>query len=286
MAQFNPLEVPKLIPRVDTSPRDFRRELQTHGTRVKWELAAECPCQRKLQLSASEGDVLTTITQFTREKQRECPECKGSGWIRHSGQNIRALFTSMDRQPDRFAAYGGTYAKGVARVTTMPEHTPGFMDRLTMLDCTMSYTEITTRGEGTVDSVSYPVATRTMYVGTDADATVAETKQVGVFYCRKADGNGIVTGGELVAGEDLVVNEDGDIDWSLGLSNGTAPSEGERYSLQYFIHPVYVVKNFPYAIRASYTSSSVGGGTATGISGEQYVELPVLSEAWLEWLGD
>ena len=286
MATFNALKLKKTKPRVDTSPADFRREIQIKGTRVKWELAAACPCQRKLSLSLDEGVVgsFNTITEFTREKQRECPECKGSGWIRHSPQNIRALFTSMDRQPDRFASYGAMIAKGVARVTTLPEHTPGFMDRFTMIDYTMSYTEIATR-DGVIDTLRYPVATRKMFLGSSADSTVVESKDVTVFYCRKANSEGVVTGDELVADTDFKVSN-GKIDWTLGDSNGNAPKAGERYSVQYFMHPVYVVKNFPYAIRSSYTVAGKGNGVATGVPGEQMVELPVLSEAWLEWLGD
>ena len=88
----------------------------------------------------------------------------------------------------------------------------------------------------------------------------------------------MVTGSELVENTDFVVTSDGKIDWTLGVGLGTAPTAGERYSLSYFINPVYVIKSLPYTQRNTYSTDK----SAT----EFRQELPVLADALLEGLGD
>ncbi len=87
-----------------------------------------------------------------------------------------------------------------------------------------------------------------------------------------------MTGNELVVGVDFAVTSDGKVDWALGIAAGTAPTEGEYYSMTYFAHPRYIVANHPHVIRDTRTKKK----SPT----ESLTHLPVKADCLLEFLRD
>ena len=272
MAQtFIGLTPKKLRPRADMNPLALRKEIFQHGKTVKWERAAACPCQRQLTAGSPAKSV------NTKEPRPDCSVCSGKGYFHHTPQTIEVIMLSAMTAPERFAHYG-EHVNGTVRLTFLPEHLPGWMDKVTVTDSFAEYREINTKTSSAVEALRYPVATRSVIVGTAGDNTIAATLSMKTLYCRKATAEGVVAGSELVENTDFVINADGKIDWSLGVTAGTAPTTGERYTISYYINPVYVIKSFPYSQRVTYSVEK----SAT----EVRTELPVLADAWLEWLGD
>jgi len=282
MAKFIALKPAKLGPRTDFPTRDLRQNVFKYGMRVLWEMVTVCPCERK------SIDALS-IDFGTREKPIGCPLkefdsaiCGGNGYIYHSGQEIQALVHDGSRDPDRWKVWG-EHAAGNVSITTLPEHLPSFLDRITLLDTVMVYRERKKRTANSVEGLRYPVVTRSMVLGTEEDPTKSVASEFGVLYAIKASEDGkIVLGAdnkplELKQDEDFIVTAEGKIDWSQGLSSGRAPNPGEYYSMQYFIHPVYVIRSMPYQFRDSVHKVKQVQ--------QELTNLPTKVMAWLEFLG-
>lgn len=266
------LKPKKLEPRVDFAPIEFRKELWAKGLRLRWEMAAECPCGRLLTAGG--------ITGGTREKRTDCPGCKGQGRIYHSAQVVPGIVSSADTKPERFALYGDL-AHGMVRLTLLPEHMPTFLDRFTVLDSVLVYTETRTR-KATVESLRYPVVTRTLALGTADDPETRDDVTVGVLYAAKASADGVLVvdpqGHPVVLrqGVDFLVT-DGRIDWTPGDVLGTAPAVGAQYAMHYYAHPVYVVRSNPYGFRDTVVQVKRVA---------EVVNMPVHADCWLEFLGE
>jgi hypothetical protein len=172
----------------------------------------------------------------------------------HSPHEIRAIFTSAKDKPDLLATYG-EMSRGMASFSLLPEHLPSVRDRFTLLDSVMVYRETRTRtlddsgSPATVEGLRYPIASRTL------DLAAGETTR-SVLHCYKTNAAGIaLAGGELVEGTDFVVDGDGKVNWSLGISLGTSPAVGARYSLSYYCAPRYVSVDIPHTIRDTWTKT-------------------------------
>jgi hypothetical protein len=282
------LQPSKTGPRSDFAYNELRKNVFKYGMDIKWEMANLCPCGR--QISTSDG----SFTIDTREKTVSCAGCSGTGVIYHSSQTIKALVSDASRDPKRWALWG-EHAAGALQLTLLPEHLPGFLDRFTTTSNVMVYRERKKR-KATVESLRYPVVTRTLTLGTEADPTVSETKQVAVLSCRRADSDGLIVSGELTRGVDFVINNDGQIDWSLGDAAGAAaeavahaanpnhqphpikvvPAVGDYYTIQYYMNPRYVVRTFPYQFRDTVIKEKKPSPSFTN--------LPTKVMAWLDFL--
>lgn len=292
MPTITSFEPPKLGPRSDADVFELRRNILKYGHEVEWQMATVCPCGRKMsgtsnQLAAGglPTGTSTLHTIDTREKRVSCTECKGSGVLYHSKQTIKALVLDASRDPDRWRLYG-EHATGSLQFTTLPEHLPGFADRFVLKTNVMVYRERRKR-EGSTDSLRYPIVTRTIDVGTEGSPSVATTQTLNVLSCRKADSTGTIVSGELQGGVDFVITSDGKIDWTGGSRGGsTAPAVGDYYSVHYYIHPVYVVKTFPYQFRDTLVKR--GGQTSAGTKtpAVRFESMPTKCLAWLEFLGE
>ena len=270
----------KLRPRLDFDLKLFRDRIYEKGLYLSWEMAAECPCQTIISVGTGTISAYTGAglkSGGTGEPNLNCAQCSGTGVIYHSKQTIRGLVIGAENDFDRFRVYG-EYAIGMVGLTLLPEHVPGILDRFTLNDSVMIYKETRKRTAGTVEKLRYPVASRSITVGSQADDTVAATQALSVLYARKATDAGVVVGDELVAGTDFTVNSDGDIDWTLGVTAGTAPTTGQYYAMTYFAHPRYVVMNHPHAFRDTYTAVKSATETLTN--------MPVKVDCMLEFLRD
>lgn len=272
MAQLPPYVPPKAQQRVDPIADRFRSAIQTRGVPAVWEQAAVCPCGRSADaLGTGLGFAAPEQLRTTGESRKDCPVCKGLGYLYHSPTPTRVLVTGRSMDPKRFAEQGEVTSGNVG-ITFFPENPPSFMDRVTLTASASTYRQIHNRGAtGVVDILRYPVVKRTLKLATGEVVK-------GVLYAHKADVSGVAaTDGVMVEGTDFVVDTNGHIDWTLGDANGKAPARGARYAMTFFAHPRYVVKSYPFAQR--------DGMIMHKHPSEVYVELPIRTMAQLEYLG-
>ena len=253
---------PKLNPRADFKPEQFRKVIISHGMSCTWEQAAECPCS---QTSASHGFSLTGSSGSAEQARVDCPVCHGKGYLYHSSQTIKAVVTGARKEEQRFGPLGATeYGKGNIGLTLLPEHLPMMGDRFTITDSAIVYRETLTRGAGATDTPRYKIATR-------AHDLAGGAVSFGVRHLIPADAQGVVdANGALTEGVDFTV-VNGSIQWI------NAPAQGLRFSLTYYAHPVYIVMNHPHAIRDTYINRKAPA--------PYHQELPVYAEAQLEFYG-
>lgn len=226
--------------RVDFRENELRRFVLQHGLAMKWESAARCPCVRQLSHVG--------VIAETWEPRTDCVECKGTGVLYYNSQKVTGFALGPSQEPKLRNIYGEE-ADGMIRLTLLPEHRPGVMDRFTLLDSTFAWDEIKTRETAGPSELDYPIVIRDIVTARSDDPTCSTTLEVGIVYMRRATSAGVLVPGELVEGTDFEVDANGDIDWALGDALGTTPAIGERYSVRYFAHPVYVVSGFPFTHR-------------------------------------
>jgi hypothetical protein len=156
-------------------------------------------------------------------------------------------------------------------LTLLPEHVPTFLDRYTMADSVITFRESRLRTASAVEALRYPIVTRSL------DLAAGQTA-VNVLHLQAANSSGVASSGlTKVQGTDFAVT-DGKIDWTLGVAAGTAPVEGDRYSVAYYASPRYVVTDHPHAYRDTFGQVKVISPTFT--------PLPVQCSAVLDFLGD
>jgi hypothetical protein len=216
-----PFDVPqvdlkKTRPRSDIRIEDLYEQIKTHGLRANWSLAQVCPCTEFASLTG----LGVTRRRETRESQVNCPACGGTNYLTHSPQSVRVLTTTEHRDAKPESIWS-MYEHGEVFFTFLPEQLPGFMDRITLTDCVIRYSEVRDR-TGTVDVLRYPIYTRTIEIGSQADPTEPENKTVDVIFITKAESSGHIivdSSGdaiELVRGTDFSIDGSGRIDWTLG----------------------------------------------------------------------
>ena len=268
-----PSRVPtKLTQRVDFRPEDYRKLIHTHGLRVEWSQSAPCPCQRvNRDLATGMGyAVEPPTTQTTGEARTDCDVCKGIGVLYHSAQNILAAITTVRSKPELFQAFGSR-ASGMAAISLLPEHLPRVQDKFKLLDSAIIYAERRIRTASTVESLRYPILTRTVDLASGATP-------VGVLYAHRAATSGVATAGDaMVAGVDFVVDGSGNVDWTLGDGLGSAPVEGAAYTMVYNTAPTFIVTDHPHVVRDTWIGAKKPA--------PEHQALPVQCYADLQQLG-
>lgn len=243
-----PFVVPPYIPEgyaaevVDVDGGDIRRHVVGKSVRLWWEQAVQCPCRSVQELNG--------VTRSTGEPSSTCTFCSGAGIMYVNGQQIVAMMTSTSESSILYHEYG-QYAKGTAWLTLLPEHVADYLDRYTLLDGIRTHGEIRRR-RATADKTRYPIIRRTFPVGAITNHSAKVYKTVGVQWCMAAGADGVTTGVELVEGTDFEVDADGKVDWTLGDELGTAPAEGELYSIRYYARPRMVLDDHTYLRRDLY----------------------------------
>ena len=281
---------------VDMREQVFRDEMFDKGMLIQWEMAAACPCKRRLTITATSG----TKVGRTGETVSSCTECKGSGILYHSKQIVRGIVLGSMVKPERFRIYG-EYADGAVRITLLGEHIPSFLDRFLLIEQTMVFREVRER-KGTVEKLRYPIVPRNVVLGDATDETVQVVKQIGVLNVRKASSSGVVAPNEVVEGVDFTVTVDGKVDWSIGDAGGDPPAVGDLYSFHYYTTPVFIARSFPHAFRDTVArdddTCSFGSPAPAPLPEELFRKdadgkptrlrvrsLPVAVDCWLEVLG-
>jgi hypothetical protein len=263
----------KLRPRVDYRPEDFRKLLFTRGMDLTWEQGQLCPCRRQaldyVGTRMGQADSLG-VKGESSEPRPDCDLCEGSGYFWHSAQTVKALVTRAASTPEAYAAWGER-ARAMVFLTLLPEHVPTFLDRFTMKDSVITFRESRLRTSSAVEALRYPIVTRSL------DLAAGQT-DVSVLHLQAANSSGVASASLTKAvGTDFAVT-DGKIDWTLGVAAGTAPAEGDRYSVSYYASPRYVVTDHPHAYRDTFNQVKS--------TSPSFTALPVQCSAVLDFLGD
>lgn len=263
----------KISPRPDFRPEDFRKLIFHRGMDCTWEQAQECPCRRKVsELSGSRfGTTPSGVVGETTEPRQDCPLCEGDGYFYHSSQSVKALVTRASSTPELFTVFG-EMARGTSYFTLLPEHIPQPFDRFTLVNSVLTFRETRIKTAATVEALRYPIVTRSLDLSTGLTS-------VGVLQLQLADSTGQTSLAlARTAGVDFAIDSQGRIDWSLGVSAGTAPATGDRYAISYYASPRYVVLDNPHTHRDTFIK--VKSPTI------DFAPLPVQCMAQLDFLGD
>lgn len=252
----------KTLTRVDFDDVAFRRTIAQKGLPLTWFQAAECPCSPK---SADLDMDLTNIVDVAESgtgHTTECPVCRGSGVLYHSGQEVMAIVTGAE--DDFLNARFGGYREGLVNITVNPEHLPSFGDRFVFKNSVMIYRETVEITAADFYLLRFPIVSRELQLATGP-------ANVDVLYAHRADAvTGLaVIGGTLTPGTDFEVIDDG-ISWI------NKPAVGSRVSFSYYINPSYVVVSYPNSIRDTQTLRKRPT--------EEFIALPVRVQAKLEFL--
>jgi hypothetical protein len=233
--------------RVDFRVVEFRRLIETKGLNMVWSQSSECPCRFNTTTDFNFNLVGVDDLPLGIGANTACPVCEGSGVFTHSPQPVKGIFTrSQENPPTENGGPDsiGEYRREQAKITLLPEHLPHNGDVFVLTDSFMVYRETAVMKTGDVQSLRYPVAVRTLNL---ADGVT----QVGVLYLMTSDTNNEASG-ELVAGEDFEIDEDGNLDFSICLP-AKRPPVGSYFSVSYYIHPRYTVIQSVHTIRDTFT---------------------------------
>jgi hypothetical protein len=266
MALFPPRLPAKLTPRGDFQPEEFRRLVAQLGQDVTWEMTAVCPCGQNLDNLAKNFSASAVLGKLgvSGESRTICATCGGKGWYKHSSQPIRVIVQDMSVKPMRFGV-NGEYAKGRARITSLPENKLGLGDRITLSKSVLRIHEFTTRRSGATQSLRFPI------VAQDQE-TANGVVTVRVLQAKKALAN--VASADMVEGVAFTVNGSGQLVW---IDPG-APGVDEAFSITYFARPRYVIEDNPFSIRDTVVHHKTPSPVDT--------RLPVFATALLEYRGD
>jgi hypothetical protein len=255
--------------RVSFDMEELVRALHQHGTPIQLEASVQCPCKR---IQSRHGVVVNSA-----EPRTDCLECNGSGII--TGQPIPSLgLVHSTKDWAMISQVFGQYSEGDVLITLPPEHIPDRFDRITMMAGVRVMNEQRRRTDATVERLRYPIVRRKFDVGMADGSPGVRRVERGVMTARYTDAAGVLQPNLLRENVDFVVTDEGDIDWSLGLTADTAPVVGAWYSIRYYARPVFVVQGFPYLRRDSQVQ-------AYGAACPEFVYAPVLVHASPEFLG-
>lgn len=174
-----------------------------------------------------------------------CPLCHGKGRYYYDPQVIQGVMTSLSADV-RFNQVGEIMT-GTNYFTTLPENKLGFWDRITNYDSRVRYSETVEKGEsGAKDRLRFkPIDVLGL-------RTVSTVYEKGVDF--------------------MLSEEDQSMDW---LPTGLEPVRGERYSVEYLLHPRWIVIDLVNVLRDTYVKSKRPG--------VKFQELPIRALVRLEF---
>lgn len=238
----------KTRPRADFKDDAFRKLIESQGLRFLWQRCIVCPCIETAQdIYPPQNDFSGGFTQPTRRARTgnhnpDCPLCKGEGRFYEAGNEVKAVVSRSERNPERFRLWGED-AVGMLHLSLLPECIPGTHDRFVALESIQSMQEVRTRGESPIEALKLPIVSR--YLNTETGGW-RDIEGVRNLIATNAEGK-IEPGTEsLVLNLDFLISNTGKIDWTPGITRGTAPPKGARYSVKYWANPSYVVVNYPH----------------------------------------
>lgn len=209
---------------------EFEELIETKCPRLGWARATICSCKG--------------FNDQTDQTDPSCPVCNALGWRffrpreyivdettlgaldplqtslleKAKGVVIRGLTTGIGTQPDIFQTLG-KWALGSTMLTVRPGNRVGYFDRIIQLDVVEPFSEVITTDGTNVIPTRYPVHSLNFLATL---TTEFDNDSVALF-------------------------DDGTLGWKTGF----VPAAGERVTIHYMHHPVWVVMEFVNANRTS-----------------------------------
>jgi hypothetical protein len=226
---INPPPPPKITVGAEFSERNLLEFFYRNAVEVLWESAAECACR-------------SAASPYSDAARADCPVCHGTRWDYHSPVNTWAIVTGLETNPKLLRSLG-SWAYGRAMITMRQEQLPASYDRITLLHSTHRVRAMVQRtASGAVDALRHPVVPQNLEVAPDVFA------DVGVRHLRLTNADG-TAGPERVQGTHFTITPGGDIDWTLGIALGAAPTPGQRYTADYLTRARYLIESLPHTQR-------------------------------------
>jgi len=232
-------EKQKTKTRVDFRIDEFRKLMIQKGLNITWYQSAECPCHEKSSAFGLDLNSYTDISSATGHRKNNCPVCKGSGFILHSAQVIKAICTAS-RGDVKTGNYGQVRDEFM-EFTFFPEHLPSYGDHMILNDSVLIWRELFDKTANNIETLSHTIVERELILATGE-------KTVGVLYLHITDANGnALVNGERIQDIHFGIT-DGKIDWTKGTTPNP-PATGVKYSVAYYTHPQYVLIDHPHSVR-------------------------------------
>jgi hypothetical protein len=230
--------------RADFRIEEFRKLIQQKGIRLQWEQTVSCPCF--LKSSTSVGMNLIEVQDIDANEagpNPNCPACKGTGQIRHSAQEIKAIMTSSagEETVEKF----GLHRKERCKITLEPEHLPSYGDKFLLLDSVYvkrEVVDIVAQGSATLRN---PPQTRTLTLaGGQTD--------VNILHIYPSDANGIAQLNAEIPVSDITLNGD-----TITFNNAAnSPPQGAKISVSYYHSPTFIAVGHPHTIRDTFVRTN------------------------------
>lgn len=269
MAQFpidETINKRKTLTRADFRPEEFRKLIIQKGLKVEWTQSAQCPCSQKSTQYGLDLKDITDIDASPGTFNQSCPICGGKGAIYHSAQEIRAIVTNANAE-NNIGQFGLNRDEEV-KFTVQSEHLLSYGDRIRLKNSVIVNNEILTKGVSNTVTLKYPIIQRNLQLATGP-------KTIGVIYCHLSDANGLaLINGERIQDVHFTVNTNGQIVWNGDVNT---PAVGTKYSVSYYINPVYVIIDHPHTVRDTFNLFKTDGiETHEALPIQAYGKLAVL----------
>lgn len=173
-----------------------------------------------------------------------CPLCYGKGRYWYDPRTIQGIMTAFN-QEEQFRQTG-EILPGTSYFTTLPQNKLGFWDRLTHSHSQIRFSEVVEKGDSQGKD-------KLRFLPTD----VLSLRTVSTIF---------------VKNKDFMIDTTGYINW---LPTGLEPTRGERYSVEYLMHPRWICIDLTNVIRDTYVKAKKPGIT--------YQPMPVKAMVRLEF---
>jgi len=225
--------------RADFNIVEFRKLIKQKGLVLSWEQTIECPCSA--QSSVDYGLDLRNVADEDANRggrRPDCGACGGTGLIRHSIQDIKAIATSAEGE-ETVGKYGLLKQEKI-KFTLEPEHLPSYGDRFILKNSVIVWRETLKMPAGDTLTTSRPIVARNLEL-------LNGPETVGVLYVQQTDasGNGLLID---IPQSDMTI-----INGTVQFTNpANRPAEGTSLSIAYYSNPVYTVIEYPHTIRDTF----------------------------------
>lgn len=227
--------------RADFRIQEFRKLIKQKGLVLTWQQTIDCPCN--IQTSVDGRLDLLNVVDIDAQKgghRSDCNICGGSGLIRHSEQDIKAIVTKSEGE--EIVEKHGLLRIESINLTLEPEHLPSYGDRFVLKDSVIVWREVLVMPAGGTLTTTKPIVERTLTLQTGDSV-------VGVLYIQTTDSTGQTIIAAQIPDTDYTINANGSITFTNAAN---APAEGTRVAISYYTNPSYVVSEYPHTLRDTF----------------------------------
>ena len=215
---------------------EFRSKVFSEGVWFWWEYGLHCPCKLTLEV----GQPTNQYQVQTYRAKVRCPGCNGEGILFQEGQYVPGIISGFG-ETSRSSPIFAQIEIGDMSVSMLRENFLGENDRLTLVTDPVVVSEVVQKTDENPIRLRHPIVPKRLYLGTwdhptEISADPCPTKkEVRVIHARASDADGNLLPGELVEGDDIIIDDD------TGLFEAPSVAVGGGISLRYHTFQVFRV---------------------------------------------